>query len=58
MRDMLFYVLVTILLLSRDTMTKGTLFKKAFNWGLAYSFRGWIHDHHDKEHGSRQAGSR
>ena len=49
---MLFYVLVTILLLSRDTMTKGTLFKKAFNWGLAYSFRWLVHD----LHGRKQAG--
>jgi hypothetical protein len=31
-------------LLWRDTMT--TTLIKAFNWGLAYSFRGLVHYHH------------
>lgn len=26
---------------------QGNLYKKAFNWGIAYRFRGWVHDHHD-----------
>lgn len=34
---------------------QGTLKKKAFNWGFVYSFRGWVRDHHDGEHGSMQA---
>lgn len=25
---------------------------KAFNWGLAYIFRGLVHDHHGREQGS------
>ena len=32
---------------------QGNLEKKAFDWGLAYSFRGSVHDH-GWEHGSRQ----
>ena len=31
--------------------------KKAFEVGLAFSFRGLIHDHHDKEHGGRWVGT-
>ena len=39
------------LLVTRDTMTKEILMKKkAFIWGLAYSFRGLVHDHHGREH--------
>ena len=37
------YVLITALLLWRDIMTKATLVEKAFNWRLAYSFRGLVH---------------
>lgn len=32
-------VLVTVLLLLRDTTAKATLVKKRLNWELAYSFR-------------------
>lgn len=38
-------------LLWEDIMTKATLTKKTFNWELAYSFRGLVHDHHGWEHG-------
>lgn len=27
-----------------------------FDWGLAYRFRGWVSDHHGREHSSRQVG--
>ena len=30
--------------------------KKTFSWGLAYSFRGSVHDHHGREYGTGQAG--
>jgi hypothetical protein len=38
-------------------MTKATFMKKekAFNWQLAYSFRGLVHYHHGGEHGGVQA---
>jgi hypothetical protein len=36
-------------------MTKATLIKKTFNWGLAYSFRGLVYYHHGRKHGSTQA---
>lgn len=29
---------------------------KAFNWGRAYKFRGWVHDQHGQEQGSKQVG--
>lgn len=33
-----------------------SLWKEAFNWGLACSFRGLDHDQHDEECGGRKAG--
>jgi hypothetical protein len=42
-QDLLGNVLVTVLLLWRDTSTKTTLKKKEFNCGAAYSFRGLVH---------------
>ena len=33
-------------------MTKATLMEKAFNWGLAYSFRNLVH-YHGGGHGGR-----
>jgi hypothetical protein len=39
-------VSVTVQLQLKDTIIKATLLKKAFNGGLAYSFRGLIHYHH------------
>ena len=45
-----------VLLLWRDTMTKGIFKKKALNWGLAYSFKGLVHYHHGRKHDSMQAG--
>ena len=36
-------------------MTKETK-KKTLNWGLAYSFKGQVHDYHGREHGNRHAG--
>lgn len=29
--------------------------KKTFNWRISYIFRWWIHDHHSRKHGGRQA---
>jgi hypothetical protein len=37
-------------------MTKVTLIKDNIKLGLAYSFRGSVHHHHDEKHGSIQAG--
>lgn len=37
-------------------MTKAICRIKAFNWGLAYGFRGLVHDHHGEKHGSKQTG--
>ena len=48
-------VLVTVSLLWRDTMTKITLIKANICLGLAYSFRGSVHYHHGRKHGSMQA---
>ena len=44
-----------VLSLGRHTMTKATLMRKTFNWGLAYSFRALVHCHHGRKHGSMQA---
>lgn len=50
-------ILVAILVLERNTTTKQMLGKtKTLNWGLAYRFRGLVYHHHDREHGTRQAG--
>lgn len=35
---------------------QGDLWKKAFHWGLAESFRGLVHDAHGREWGGRWAG--
>lgn len=35
-------------------MNKAT-YKRAFNWGMVYSFRGRVRNHHGGEHDSRQA---
>lgn len=35
--------------------SQSNLQEKTFNWGLAYSFKGWVHDQHGEKHGSRQA---
>lgn len=43
---LLLCVLLTVLLLFYDTMTKATY----ESWGLAYSFRDLVHDHHGWEH--------
>jgi hypothetical protein len=37
-------------------MTKATLIRTTFNWGLAYSFRGSVHYHHGRKLGSIQVG--
>ena len=47
--DRMWGLLVTVLLLWKDTMTKATLKKKTFNWRSAYSFRGLVQDHDDGE---------
>ena len=44
-----------LLLLWRDTTTTATLLKKNVKLGLAYSFRGLVHYHHGRKHGSTQA---
>lgn len=44
-------VLVIVLLLSRDAMTKAT-YKRRQLMGLAYSFRSLVHYPHGGEHGS------
>lgn len=51
-------VLVTVLLLWRETVTKATYGWRHLisDWWLAYSFRGWTHEHHRGEHGIRQSG--
>ena len=36
-------------------MTKATLTKANIELGLAYSFRGLVHYHHGRKHGSMQA---
>jgi hypothetical protein len=46
-------VLVTALLLWRDTMTKATFIKESTELGAGLGFRGWVHYHHGSEHGSR-----
>lgn len=40
-------ILALIFLLQRHTMTKAELKKESVNWGLIYSFRGLVHNHHD-----------
>lgn len=34
----------------------GNSYRKAFNWGLVYSFRGLVHYHDGGEHGGTQVG--
>lgn len=46
----LFYF--NFILLWSDTRTKTTFMKGTFNWELGYSFRGLIHYHHGRKHGS------
>lgn len=48
-------VLVPILSLWRNTITKVTLERKNLIQELAYSFGWLVHDHHDEKHCSRQA---
>lgn len=48
-------VLVTVLQLPRDTLTKATTVEKTFRWVLAYSLSGLVHYHHSGEHGGRCA---
>jgi hypothetical protein len=48
-------VLVRVLLLSRNTMTKATLIKTDFQFGLTYSSRGSVHYYHGRDQGSMQA---
>jgi hypothetical protein len=51
-------VLVTVLLLWRDTMTKATLIRENIELGPAYSFRGlFVHCHHGRECHNIVAGS-
>jgi hypothetical protein len=45
-------VLVRVLLLQRDTMTTATLIKENTSLGLAYSFKGSVHDPLWQETGS------
>lgn len=33
---------------------QGNLQKEAFNWGLAYSLRGLVHEYPGREHGGQQ----
>lgn len=47
-------VLVTFLLVWRGTMAKATYKRKDLIWGLAYSFRRIVHDHHGRQLGGRQ----
>jgi hypothetical protein len=37
------------------TMTMAALIKEDISLGLAYSFRGLVHYHHDKKYGRMQA---
>lgn len=46
----------TVLLYWRDTITNGSLLKKALNWWLAYTLRGWVHAHHDEKADSHGSG--
>lgn len=50
-------VLVMVLLSGRDTTTKATFTKEHINWGLVYSFRGFVHypNSHGMKHGGMQA---
>ena len=48
---------VKISLLWRDSMTTATLLKENISLGLAYSFKGSVHCHHGRKHGSIQAGT-
>jgi len=47
-------VLLYILLLWKDTMTKATLRKESILLELAYTFRGLIYYPHGEEHGGMQ----
>ena len=49
------FVLIRFPLLQRDTMTKATLTKDNIWLGLAYRFRGSVHYHQGRKHGSMQA---
>jgi hypothetical protein len=40
--------------MKRDTTTKATLIKANIYLGLAYTFRGSVHYHHGRKHGSMQ----
>jgi hypothetical protein len=52
-------VIVRVLLVWRDTMTKAVLIKKSIPLGLAYSSRGSVHYHHGgKHHEGRQGAGR
>jgi hypothetical protein len=51
-----FWYSASVLLLWRDTMTMATLIKESILLGLAYSFRGLVHYHHGRKHGSVPAG--
>lgn len=48
-------VIATVSLLWRDH-DQSNLWKIAFDWRLVYSFRVFLHVHHGRKHGSRQAG--
>ena len=48
-------VLVWVLWLFRDSMSKAALIKENISLELAYSFRDLIHYHHSEKHGSMQA---
>lgn len=49
-------VLITLLLLRSDTMTKATLIEKeSIQLGASYSLGGLVHYHHGGGRGSRQA---
>lgn len=44
-------ILDTVLLLGRDPMTTATLIEESISLGVAYNFRGLVHDHHCRKHG-------
>ena len=48
-------VLVRVLLLGRYNMTRATLIKKFVFIGSGLRFRGLVHYHHGRKHGSMQA---
>lgn len=49
-------VLVNVLVLWRDTMTKTTYVEWSIILGNAYGFRGLVHKHHCQDHDSRCTG--